>query len=287
MLLQTRPLIRPAGPKDLQKLANLIHFETYVHRHLDYRPPLDWVGEQPFLILEVNETTQAALACPADPPEVAWIRLFAAATRSIMERAWELCWEESLKQIQKQPEIQWAAAIPIQPWFETLIKNDHFEHTHDIVMLSWEGPLLPARPRNQEVNIRPLLPEDLPAVQVIDRLAFPVIWQNSLRYLELAYGQAAIATVAELDGMPVGYQISTSTPLGGHLARLAVSPEMQGGGIGYALLYDLLAKFRERGARTVTVNTQRDNIVSLNLYHKVGFISTGEQYPVYQLDPKI
>jgi ribosomal protein S18 acetylase RimI-like enzyme len=108
--------------------------------------------------------------------------------------------------------------------------------------------------------------------------------QNSLTYLEIAFRQAAVATVAEYEGQLVGYQISTGTPIGGHLARLAVLPHLQGKGIGYALLYDLLNQFTRRGARTITVNTQKDNLASLSLYRKSGFQMTGEEYPIYQLE---
>jgi len=88
--------------------------------------------------------------------------------------------------------------------------------------------------------------------------------------------------VAEDDGQLLGYQISTATTMGGHLARLAVHPAAQGGGIGYALVHDMLSQFTRRGARQVTVNTQQDNLVSLALYQKAGFKRTGEEYPVYQ-----
>lgn len=284
-MMQARPIVRPAGPQDVRKLANLIHFEAYVHRHLDYRPPLDWIGEQPFILLEQDNNLLAALACLADPPEIAWIRLFAAANRSVIERAWQLCWSAAVQQLHQQPQVCWVAAIPIQPWFEVLLKQNHFEHTHDIVMLSWEETQLPPSPSNQDVIIRSITVDDLPAIQTIDQAAFPLLWQNSMKYIQLAYQQAAVATIAEMEGRPVGYQISTGTPMGGHLARLAVLPEMQAHGIGYALLYDLLAKFREANARAITVNTQRDNYVSLSLYRKVGFASTGEQYPIYQINP--
>jgi hypothetical protein len=42
--------IRQATEDDRQKLAMLVHFEVYVHRHLDWRPPLDWLGSQPYLL---------------------------------------------------------------------------------------------------------------------------------------------------------------------------------------------------------------------------------------------
>jgi ribosomal protein S18 acetylase RimI-like enzyme len=71
--------------------------------------------------------------------------------------------------------------------------------------------------------------------------------------------------------------------MGGHLARLAVLPDFQCRGIGYCLLYDLLSQFYRRGARSVTVNTQNDNLASIAVYEKIGFRATGETYPIYQM----
>jgi len=88
--------------------------------------------------------------------------------------------------------------------------------------------------------------------------------------------------VAEREGQIIGYQVSTPTTRGGHLARLATLPQFQGQGIGYALVRDALSRFTQRGAQTITVNTQKNNLSSLALYRKAGFTPTGEEYPVYQ-----
>ena len=69
--------VQPAEFVDRQYLANLIHFGAYVHRHLDWRPPLDWLGQSPFLVARRDGEIVGALVCPPDPPNVAWIRLFA------------------------------------------------------------------------------------------------------------------------------------------------------------------------------------------------------------------
>ena len=94
---QIRFSTRSVARKDLQKLANLIHFEAYVHRHLDYRPPLDWVDKKPFLVIEQSNTIAAALACPPDPQPVAWVRLFAASSHLQADRAWEALWDEAAR----------------------------------------------------------------------------------------------------------------------------------------------------------------------------------------------
>jgi len=129
--------------------------------------------------------------------------------------------------------------------------------------------------------------EDLEMVSKIDSIAFEPEWRNSVTALELAYQQAAFATVM-VEGQDVlGFQISTSSLAGGHLARLAVHPAMQGQGIGYALVYDLLEELQARGINQVTVNTQQDNLASLALYARAGFSRTDEFYQVYQYFPKV
>jgi ribosomal-protein-alanine N-acetyltransferase len=284
MLIRNPSSAREALPSDLRKLANLIHFEAHIHRHLDYRPPLDWVGNHPFLVLEQNGAITAALACPPDPPQVAWIRLFAASSHVQIWRAWETLWFEAMAYFQERGCMCRVAAIPMHNWFEDLLVRSSFEYTHSITMLSWDNQLLDKPPIQPGINIRPMTLDDLEAVQRVDEASFSPIWQNSLPYLELAFRQAAIASVAEMDGQLVGYQISTATPVGGHLARLAVDPQLQGQGIGHQLLYDLLIQFVRRGASCVTVNTQKDNAASLALYKRMSFQLSGEEYPVYQMN---
>jgi len=46
----------------------------------------------------------------------------------------------------------------------------------------------------------------------------------------------------------------------------------------------LLAKLVNNGIYKLSVNTQSDNVASLALYQRLGFIRTGEQYPVYCFD---
>jgi len=276
--------VRQATVEDRQKLAMLVHFEVYVHRHLDWRPPLDWLGYQPYLIAEKDEKIVAALACPPDPPNVSWLRLFAVSSQISLEKAWQVLWPAARKACLEMKSIDRVAVIPLQRWFRSVLQGSEFTLTHRVVMLSWEYRQNYPEPEPEfgEVIVRPMNLDDLPAVHLVDSAAFKHEWKNSQSSLELAYRQAAIATVAELKGELVGYQISTASPVGGHLARLAVMPGFQRKGIGSALVRDTLWQFERRGAERVTVNTQEDNQASLALYQKAGFELTGESYPVYQ-----
>jgi len=274
-------IIRSATENDRQSLANLIHFEVYVHRHLDWRPALDWVGRPPCLLAERNGHILAALICPPDPPEVAWVRLFAVTQEMPLEEGWKILWSGALEQLNEQacPPI---AAIALPTWFQVLLEQNGFEQIQEIISLAWERSKTVNKTEIPLVSIRPMQDSDIQSVHDLDMTAFGLLWRVSLDTLANAYHQACVASVVEIDGELVGYQISTAGPMGGHLARLAVMPALQGKGIGTALVHDVLEKFEQRGAVRVTVNTQRDNLSSLSVYEKAGFRPTSEVYPVYQ-----
>jgi ribosomal protein S18 acetylase RimI-like enzyme len=275
-------VIRSAKDEDRQGLANLIHYESRVHRHLDWRPPLDWIGYQPYLVAEHNRSMVAALACPPDPPGVAWIRLFAVASQLAPQQVWADLWVHARSMLCNGPSQTTVAVIPLQVWFRELLGQSEFTFTHEVVVLSWKGDRLPTAPRMPGLAVRAMHKTDLPDVVRLDWAAFADIWRNSLPCLETALSQSAVATVAEMSGRLVGYQISSTTSASGHLARLAVHPDVQGHGLGYAIVCDLLKRFEGRGIFHVTVNTQHNNLASLSLYQKAGFRLTGEVYPVYE-----
>jgi ribosomal-protein-alanine N-acetyltransferase len=275
-------LLRPAVLTDQRAIANLIHFSPHVHRHLDWRNPLDWIGSPPYFVIENHGQVISALGCPPDPPSVAWVRLFVNSGKIPVEESWKILWDKAHTELAGKGRLV-AAAIVLQDWLEDIFHSSEFSSRQSIVMLERDGG--PATEINlpAEISIRAMMPYDLPVVSEVDASAFEQLWQNSLPALERAYPQAIVATVAEMDGKLIGYQISTRNPNGMHLARLAVRPALQGHGVGFTLVTDLIMKAERRGLSHLTVNTQSDNAPSLALYQRMGFHESGERYPVYQL----
>jgi ribosomal protein S18 acetylase RimI-like enzyme len=273
--------IRTALPADRSRLANLIHFGAYIHQHLDWKPPLDWVGSKPYLVVDLGGDITAALACPPELPEVAWIRLFAVSSIMNVGEAWRSLWERAARDLTQIGKIN-LAAISLQSWFNDLLEASEFNYTDNVVVLIWERSTPLPKPAPTDITIRPMLPEDLELITEIDHDAFETVWKNSSESLALAFEQASQASVAESGNEIVGYQYSTTSMMGGHLARLAVKKKMQGKGVGYSMVYQLLSQFNRQGIQHVTVNTQKSNSASLALYAKAGFSITGESYQVYQ-----
>ena len=276
-------LVRPANLNDHQQLANLIFFETRLHRHLDWRSPLEWLGAPFYWALDDGGLITSALACPPEAEGIAWIRLFVYSGRWTAENAWDMLWSTAREEIAQAGGAK-VAAIIMQPWFGNVLAASGFENRQQVVMLEWRYQ---HRGWNEAggIRIRNMEETDLPDVEKADAASFAPLWQNPLETLRRAYAQSLVATVAEDEhGMIVGYQLSTGGGGRAHLARLAVHPSMQGRGVGRALLNNLFAKLVPGGYTKITVNTQSDNEVSLNLYQKMGFVRTGEQYPVYTFD---
>jgi ribosomal-protein-alanine N-acetyltransferase len=278
-------IVRQVTNLDRQIVANFVYFERYIHRHLDWKTPLDWVGKQPFLLLEEDRKIAAVLACPPDPPDVAWIRLFVSSAAYDLATTWKMLWQNTLESWEKTQEKPSIAAIPLSSWFRNLLESSNFQLTDRVVVLICPISDVPDNPIKANIQIRAMQVEDLEVVEKVDNAAFKKIWQNSLTSLMAGYKAAAVATVAHENHKVVGYQISTPTANGGHLARLAVMPDYQGRGIGSALVKNMLDFFATSRAQSVTVNTQASNLSSLELYQHAGFQRSGEDYSVYQYQP--
>ena len=272
--------VRPAIPQDQHQIANLMFFESHVHRHLDWRAPLEWLGSPCYWVVEDDARVLAVLACPQDPQGVAWVRLFAHARQLALDNAWTELWNTAQKDIGQQGGAT-VALIAMHKWLSDLLVRNDFSRTQDIVMLEWKGTDVPAQPLLEGVTVRKMQPADMPEVARLDASSFMPLWQNPLNALERALPQATSATVAEDAQGLVGYQISTANPFGAHLARLAVRPDAQRRGLGSLLVSDLIRRLRNKNVARLTVNTQSDNLASLALYEKMGFIVTGEKFPVY------
>lgn len=275
-------LVRPADPGDHQQLSNLIFFESRLHRHLDWRSPLEWLGAPFYWALEDGGQITAALACPIEVVGIAWVRLFVFTGRWSAENAWDLLWSAAKQEIAQANGAK-VAAIAIQPWFQDVLSASGFENRQQIVMLEWRYQLHTLY-QASGIRIRKMTADDLPEVEKTDAASFNPLWQNPLETLQRAFAQALYATVAENENGIIGYQISTGGGQRAHLARLAVHPAVQGKGAGRALLSDLFRYITYAGISRLSVNTQSDNQVSLSLYQRMGFVRTGEQYPVYMID---
>lgn len=107
----------------------------------------------------------------------------------------------------------------------------------------------------------------------LDHKTFPWLWWNSEGEFDnysLVNG-VTIEMARDRDGTPIAYVGYTRLRGWGHLDRIAVSPDIQGQGLGRASLEYAVARMVGMGARRIGLSTQSDNHVSRALYENFGF----------------
>lgn len=281
MFAERKTTVRPANPSDKNAILNLIRFETHTHSHLDWKPVEDWLGSQPYLLAERGRRALGALACPPDPPDTAWLRLFVTVDDLPPAELWNLLWPRAHEALAAAG-VRVAAALSLDGWVDGLVRSAGFQQTHAVVVLTRKRGAAPP-PRPVPATIRVAQPADYEAVAATDYAAFVPPWQMSAAVIHDAIRRADYLTVAEVEGEIVGYQLTTPSHQGAHLARLAVRPAWQGQGLGAALVHDLIQYTNRRNYHELTVNTQDNNAGSLSVYQRMGFVRSSVQYPVYLL----
>lgn len=273
--------IRRATLRDRPELSAIFNQADYAFYHLDWSSPLEWLGKQPFWLVEDRAGIRAALALIEEPAGIAWLRIYACRRGIFPYEHWPALLEKCLAHFNRD-NMPTVAALGLKEWLIPLLEDCGFHYHQSIVTLyrKLEGED-PAFTIPSSVFIRPMEAEDLPVVAAIDQQSFEPIWQNSLPQIEISYQRAHYATVAEVDGQIVGFQISTSNLFSIHLARLAVHPFFMRRHIGYALVADLIERCKRDQRWELTVNTQDNNHASLSLYQKIGFERSDQSFSVW------
>ena len=129
------------------------------------------------------------------------------------------------------------------------------------------------------LQFRPAQVADLSILAEMDAITFPALWHFDATALQemLLTSRLQIGTV---DREIVGYSALTTSEKIAHLARLAVSPNFQGHGLGKQLLTEALLYAQAHGIDTVVLNTQVHNRTAQHLYRAFGFRPTGRVTPV-------
>jgi len=276
-------LIREANNADIPAIAEFFKRNLIIHKHLDWRKPIEWVGQTPFLLLEKDAHIQALLACPPDPKNVYWIRILASLFTLSIEESYESLFPIVLEKIHNINKENVITSIAYQDWMQSLLSRYGWEICQQVVQLRWNRKKALGLPKKylENIIIRPMYLPDIPIVALIDQTCFDFLWQHSEDAIRRAFEQSTYCTVAEKNGILVGYQITTLQRNRAHIARLAVLPEYQRLQIGYSLVSDVIEQYQKPWLHEISVNTQQDNFKSLGLYHKIGFELTDESFPIF------
>lgn len=122
---------------------------------------------------------------------------------------------------------------------------------------------------------------DLDAVMRIERASFTTPWSRSAFQTELMENSFAVYLVLELHGRVVAYGGMWLILDEAHVTNVAVDPAFRGHGLGDAMMRGLIARAVQHGARRMTLEVRRSNVVAQNLYTKLGFVQLGVRRGYY------
>jgi ribosomal-protein-alanine N-acetyltransferase len=135
------------------------------------------------------------------------------------------------------------------------------------------------------VHLRRARRRDAGATLALDRRAFDEFWHlDSLGLIEARTATTSSRwRVAVLGTTIVGYAVTGRTGSVAYLQRLAVDPDVQGRGVGAALVTDAVAWAGRHHCDHLLVNTQHDNATALALYGRLGFSRLPDGLTVWHL----
>ena len=273
--------IQPYERRYRAAVNDLLFRSNRVHTHLDWHDAQTWIDltDVPILLAWHGSRLVGVMAASQPMGGTCWLRIIAIAdalpARPLLHRLWQ-----DMCAVLKQMHIHTVGLLIISDWLSNYVAQLGFSYTEDIITLQRDGTYVPPA-KSKPPIIRNASNDDLPRLVEVDHMAFVPPWQLSSNDLRQAKRIAATCTVATQDDTIIGYQLSTVFRKSGHLARLAVTPETQGKGIGSALLDQLIRQFSRRGVTTITVNTQSTNIKSQRVYAYYGFERNGYDLPVW------
>ncbi|PJF21465.1 MAG: hypothetical protein CUN56_10970 [Phototrophicales bacterium] len=271
--------ITPYNRQYKRAISDLLFYSHFSQVHLDWHDPDQWLDQNETLTVTAwhHEKLVGVMGASAPFHNTSWLRVLAVQNQIDPKDVIPALWEY----LKPSLSAELITCLAVERWVQSLLPHIGFGYYDEIITLRRTGFDLPKRPPISGLIIRPLEHQDLNTVCHIDTQAFPPPWQMSYDEIRQARRIAVISTIALLDDIPVGYQMSTLHQQSGHLARLAVLPEMQGKGIGAMLLSDLIMRFLKKQIRSLTVNTQATNHKSQRLYQTYGFQRTGYDLPVW------
>ncbi|MEW8506351.1 MAG: ribosomal protein S18-alanine N-acetyltransferase [Candidatus Thiodiazotropha sp.] len=136
-----------------------------------------------------------------------------------------------------------------------------------------------AQLRDPLLGIRPMQPEDLPQVMVIEEAVYPFPWTLGIFKDCLRVGYCC--WVVTLDRQVIGYGVMSVIIDESHILNICIDPGWQGKGLGMKLTRRLLKIARQHGAETAYLEVRVGNSPAIGLYEKLGFVEIGRRSGYY------
>ena len=139
---------------------------------------------------------------------------------------------------------------------------------------------------NPEMPIRPATPADIPHMLTLAEQADTAAHWAPREYEALFAAEAPrrIALVAEEHGTLAGFLIARADLDEWEIENVVVANDRRRGGIGSALVRELLHQAATAKATSVLLEVRESNLAARRLYEKLGFLEVGRR-PGYYAQP--
>jgi ribosomal-protein-alanine N-acetyltransferase len=126
------------------------------------------------------------------------------------------------------------------------------------------------------IEVRRLTLSDLPAIEKIERVAYPTPWSRSMFAGELAKPSSiALGAFEAQTGVLFGYLITSRYVDAWHVMNVAVAVERRRTGVASRLLDELFRLTADDARRGYTLEVRVSNAAAITLYEGLGFETTG------------
>jgi [ribosomal protein S18]-alanine N-acetyltransferase len=278
--------IRPAKLSDRLAIQRYLSGNVLIHRHLDWRQPLDWLQSRD-LILYLNSRREihGLFCCTPEIDSRVWIRIFSTRNKEVLFPVWHRLFNAFQTSTENKTTELKFLSLAYQPWMINLLELDGWEIVDTIVQFEWMGEAdMEFHNNHQFKNIRRMRRRDLEHAYQIDFSSFNTTWQQSYETFVRSYNESGYATVYEQNRQIIAFQLSTISRQRSHLARIAVKKDFLRKGIGKALVRDFLRECKNQNIQKISVNTQQTNYQSIALYKMMGFEDVENSFPIFQMN---
>ena len=133
---------------------------------------------------------------------------------------------------------------------------------------------------NDQLSYQPMSEPDVDDVLVLEESVYPHPWSSG-NFLDSFASAYQAWVLRDQAGQLLAYYLLMPMVDEAHLLNLAVSPDMQGCGLGRFMLDQMLACARGLGMESVLLEVRPSNTRALEVYRRYGFSQIGRRKAYY------
>ena len=273
-MLRHSEQVRLLSPADLAGILHLLSVSEYIYQRFTLEELKHMLKTYPAIGLFRGDSLRSFLLSQTVNPPSAWIGGFGVSwsdSRAYL-RFLDLQLEELSEQlVQRRVNFLHYSGNDLQnDWLYESLQERGFSLFRRLYAYDKFDFSIPTQ-GNQEVQIRPARPEDVPLLLALEERCFEQIWRYDPSSLADIIQTHPYFVIAELHGREVGYQFNALDGGYGYLVRIAVHPDYNGRGIGARLMAEAIRFFQNTRATHIMLNTQEENTHAHRLYEWFGF----------------